>query len=96
MVRVDYDGRLHTVYAAGQAISADVVAGGCGRLPGRRPLVVVDLGSGVGRFSPALAETFGGPAYGVEPSSVMRRVAEEPATDLRCWVTCSFWARRLP
>jgi ubiquinone/menaquinone biosynthesis C-methylase UbiE len=37
---------------------------------------VLDLGSGTGRFTPALAEAFGGPVYGVEPSQKMRAVAE--------------------
>jgi ubiquinone/menaquinone biosynthesis C-methylase UbiE len=36
---------------------------------------VLDLGSGTGRFTPALAETFGGPVYGVEPSGGMRQAA---------------------
>jgi ubiquinone/menaquinone biosynthesis C-methylase UbiE len=81
--RIDYDGRLHTVYAAGRAISSAALAEWMRRFgehaPGRRPLVVLDLGSGVGRFTPALAEAFGGPVYGVEPSSGMRGVAEESA-----------------
>ena len=40
-----------------------------------RPLTVLDLGSGTGRFTPMLADTFGGPTYGVEPSARMRQVA---------------------
>lgn len=80
---VDYDDRLHTVYAAGRAISPEVVAGWmrtfAERVPARRPLAVLDLGCGIGRFTPALAETFGGPVYGVDPSVGMRRVAEESA-----------------
>lgn len=46
------------------------------RLPTRRPLAVVDVGSGTGRFTPALAATFGGPVFGVEPSFKMRMDAE--------------------
>jgi ubiquinone/menaquinone biosynthesis C-methylase UbiE len=46
----------------------------------RNPLTVLDLGSGTGRFTPILAETFGGPVYGVEPSERMRQVAEQTAT----------------
>ncbi|GAA1513832.1 class I SAM-dependent methyltransferase [Kribbella lupini] len=76
---VDYDDRLHSVYAAGRAVDqatvdawmrayADVVRP-------ERPLTVLDLGSGTGRFTGALAETFGGPAYGVEPSARMREQA---------------------
>lgn len=40
-------------------------------LPARRPLSLLDLGSGTGRFTPALAEVFGGPVTGVEPSRKM-------------------------
>ena len=54
-----------------------------GHLPARRPLTVIDLGSGTGRFTPALAEAFGGPVYGVEPAAGMRRAAEADATHPR-------------
>ncbi|WP_433222603.1 class I SAM-dependent methyltransferase [Dactylosporangium sp. CS-047395] len=81
--RVDYDGRQHTVYAAGRALStetarlwADVFAKWGGA---HRPLTALDLGSGTGRFTPILAETFGGPVYGVEPSERMRQQAEATA-----------------
>jgi ubiquinone/menaquinone biosynthesis C-methylase UbiE len=40
---------------------------------------VLDLGSGTGRFAPLLAEEFGGPVYGVEPSDRMRAVAQAQA-----------------
>lgn len=67
-------------YARGRALSPkaiqrymDVLAGA---LPERRPLAGVDLGSGTGRFTPALAETFGGPIWGVEPSEQMRAAAQ--------------------
>jgi ubiquinone/menaquinone biosynthesis C-methylase UbiE len=40
---------------------------------------VLDLGSGTGRFSPLLADEFGGPVYGVEPSDRMRAVAQAQA-----------------
>ena len=49
------------------------------RLPTRRPLKIADVGSGTGRFTPALAEAFGGPVYGVEPAARMRAVAERDA-----------------
>jgi len=42
----------------------------------RRPLSVLDLGSGTGKFTPALADAFGGPTLGVEPSRHMRAIAE--------------------
>lgn len=61
-------------------MSTDAIGGYMRRfaehLPARRPLVGIDLGSGTGRFTPALAETFGGPVFGVEPSERMRAAAE--------------------
>jgi ubiquinone/menaquinone biosynthesis C-methylase UbiE len=41
-------------------------------LPPTRPLTWLDLGSGTGRMTPALAGAFGGPVHGVEPSDRMR------------------------
>jgi SAM-dependent methyltransferase len=52
-------------------------------LPARRPLTGIDLGSGTGRFTPALAEAFGGPVYGVEPAAGMRRAADADAAHPR-------------
>ncbi|ALG08283.1 class I SAM-dependent methyltransferase [Kibdelosporangium phytohabitans] len=76
---VDYSTRLFTGYAAGRALTATTLetwreAFGRGA-PRRRPLAVLDLGCGVGRFSPVLADVFGGPVYGVEPARRMREVA---------------------
>jgi SAM-dependent methyltransferase len=80
---VDYDGRLHAVYAEGRKLAPDGLQVWMGEFakpaPAERPLVVLDLGCGIGRFTPALAETFGGPVYGVEPSERMRRQAMEGA-----------------
>lgn len=77
---VDYDRVQHPNYARGRALPADEIAAYmtafAGYLPARRPLSVVDLGSGTGRFTPALAEAFGGPVWGVEPANGMRAVAE--------------------
>jgi ubiquinone/menaquinone biosynthesis C-methylase UbiE len=79
--RVDYDGHQSTVYAKGRALSPEVMASWMAafarHVSPRRPLSVLDLGSGTGRFSPALADTFGGPVYGVEPSAGMRNAALE-------------------
>lgn len=79
MEKVDYDTRLHAVYAAGRRMSPktlgawmDVFAG---HLPLARPLVWLDMGSGTGRMTPSLAGAFGGPVYGVEPSERMRAQA---------------------
>jgi ubiquinone/menaquinone biosynthesis C-methylase UbiE len=69
------------VYAAGRALSTEMKQVWVGAFSKwaspRRPLTVLDLGSGTGRFTPALAEAFGGPVYGVEPSERMRQVAEQ-------------------
>lgn len=48
-------------------------------LPTHRPLALLDLGAGIGRLTPALATTFGGPVTGVEPSARMRLQAETNA-----------------
>ncbi|MEV4313526.1 class I SAM-dependent methyltransferase [Actinocrispum sp. NPDC049592] len=79
MEKVDYDARLHAVYAAGRQMSPEALhiwmtAFGY-HLPETRPLVWLDLGSGTGRMTPALADAFGGPVHGVEPSDKMREQA---------------------
>ena len=83
MREVNYDDRQHRVYARARAISDETMAEWmrvfARNAPQRRPLTVLDLGSGTGRFTPALAATFGGPVYGVEPSQRMRAAAEEHA-----------------
>lgn len=75
MGKVDYDARLHAVYAAGRRMSpvalrtwTDAFAR---HLPETRRLAWLDLGSGTGRLTPALASAFGGPVYGVEPAAKM-------------------------
>jgi ubiquinone/menaquinone biosynthesis C-methylase UbiE len=79
MKKVDYDARLHAVYATGRQMSPDALHTWMGafarHLPRTRPLVWLDLGSGTGRMTPALASAFGGPAHGVEPSDKMRAQA---------------------
>src|SRR5437763_16500648 len=76
MEKVDYDVRLHAVYADGRQMSPDAVQAWteafARHLPETRPLVWLDLGSGTGRMTPSLANAFGGPAYGVEPAHMMR------------------------
>lgn len=76
MEKVDYDARLHAVYAAGRQMSPDALEtwmeAFARHLPRTRPLVWLDLGSGTGRMTPSLASAFGGPAYGIEPSDKMR------------------------
>src|SRR2546422_830068 len=66
MEKVDYDARLHAVYAAGRQMSDDALQtwteAFARHLPEKRPLVWLDLGSGTGRMTPSLASAFGGPA----------------------------------
>jgi ubiquinone/menaquinone biosynthesis C-methylase UbiE len=79
MAMVDYD-KMASSYDAGRSLSAptinlwlDVFAP---HLEGvRAPLI--DVGSGTGRFSTAIAERFGLPVAGVEPSAGMRDAARE-------------------
>lgn len=77
---VDYDQTQHQTYQAGRellAASRDLWAQAfAARAPAGRPLACLDLGSGTGRFTPLLAEVFGGPVYGVEPFDRMREQAE--------------------
>ena len=79
MEKVDYDARLHSVYAAGRQISPAALdtwmEAFARHLPETRPLVWLDLGSGTGRMTPALSSAFGGPVHGVEPSDKMRAQA---------------------
>jgi SAM-dependent methyltransferase len=51
------------------------ISGFAGLRPHRRPLEGLDVGSGTGRFTPALAPAFG-PVTGVEPSARMRKIAQ--------------------
>ena len=80
---VDYNEHQHRVYAKGRALDAASTELWL-RLyadhgPSVRPARVLDLGSGTGRFTPLLAQVFGGPVYGVEPSDRMRATAEAKA-----------------
>jgi ubiquinone/menaquinone biosynthesis C-methylase UbiE len=81
--RVSYDERQHAQYQRGRELPPGRLAMWIDAFatfaPSARPLAVLDLGSGTGRFTPALAETFGGPVYGVEPAAKMRAVAENSA-----------------
>jgi ubiquinone/menaquinone biosynthesis C-methylase UbiE len=77
--KLDYDERRQAVYALGRAVRPERIAvwmqAFARYLADDRPLTIVDLGSGTGRFTPSLASEFGGPVYGVEPSRRMREVA---------------------
>ncbi|MEU7741009.1 class I SAM-dependent methyltransferase [Nonomuraea sp. NPDC049158] len=88
MRRIDYDTEQYQDYARGRALSErqqQVWISAFGAvLPERRPLVGLDVGSGTGRFTPALARAFG-PVTGVEPSVRMREIAQaqSPHPDVR-------------
>jgi SAM-dependent methyltransferase len=78
-VKVDFNDKLWQSYELGRALPEDSLVAWMDAVARyaapRRPLTVLDLGSGTGRFSPSLAERFGGPVYGVEPAERMREVA---------------------
>ena len=82
MRRVDYDTEQYRDYARGRALDERQlrtwISAFAAVLPERRPLAGLDVGSGTGRFTPALAGAFG-PVTGVEPSVRMREVAEAQA-----------------
>jgi ubiquinone/menaquinone biosynthesis C-methylase UbiE len=79
MKRIDYDTEQYKDYARGRALTGQQLGTWIGAfaavLPERRPLAGLDVGSGTGRFTPALAQAFG-PVTGVEPSVRMREVAQ--------------------
>jgi cyclopropane fatty-acyl-phospholipid synthase-like methyltransferase len=81
--RVDYDRQQHDVSAEGRRLPAETVerwmATFARHLRPERPLEVLDRGPGTGRFTPALADAFGGPVHGVEPSARMWAIAEASA-----------------
>jgi ubiquinone/menaquinone biosynthesis C-methylase UbiE len=82
MKQVDYEVQQYQNYVRGRAMRPEQMAAWtdafAARLPGRRPLNGLDLGSGTGRFTPALAEAFG-PVIGVEPAARMRQIARSRA-----------------
>jgi ubiquinone/menaquinone biosynthesis C-methylase UbiE len=83
MRAVDYDQELYHDYARGRALNQEQLGAWLSAfaalLPERRPLAGLDVGSGTGRFTPSLAQTFG-PAIGVEPSVRMREAAQSSPT----------------
>jgi SAM-dependent methyltransferase len=80
MRRIDYDTEQYQDYARGRALTEEQsrvwINAFEAALPERRPLAGLDVGSGTGRFTPALARAFG-PVTGVEPSVRMREIAQE-------------------
>jgi ubiquinone/menaquinone biosynthesis C-methylase UbiE len=84
MRRIDYDTEQYQDYARGRALNDQQlqtwISAFAAALPERRPLAGLDIGSGTGRFTPALARAFG-PVTGVEPSVRMREIAETHSHD---------------
>lgn len=82
MRAIDYDIEQHQDYARGRALTEEQLRVWVNAfeavLPARRPLAGLDVGSGTGRFTPALAQALG-PVTGVEPAVRMREVAEREA-----------------
>src|SRR5271156_1933670 len=78
MRQIDYDVEQYRNYARGRALTKDQLRAWISAfgsvLPERRPLAGLDVGSGTGRFTPALAQAFG-PVRGIEPSVRMREIA---------------------
>ncbi|MGY0234600.1 class I SAM-dependent methyltransferase [Longispora urticae] len=76
---VNYDDGLYVGYDDGQSLppgtTEQLLAEFTSRAPAHRPLTALDLGAGTGRFSPGLADRFGGTVYAVEPSAQMRALA---------------------
>jgi ubiquinone/menaquinone biosynthesis C-methylase UbiE len=76
---VDYDRRLHCGYVEGSTLPLAAMAAWLNAfsrwVPDRRPLRLADVGSGAGRFTSRLADLFGGPLFGIEPSTKMRALA---------------------
>lgn len=79
MRRVDYDRDQHRVYARGRSQSAELVALWMDLVaehaPRVRPLRVLDLGCGTGRYSGALADRLDARVTAVDPSVKMLEVA---------------------
>lgn len=79
MRRIDYDTEQYRDYARGRALTGQQlqvwISAFGDLLPERRPLAGLDIGSGTGRYTPALTRAFG-PVTGVEPSVRMREIAQ--------------------
>jgi ubiquinone/menaquinone biosynthesis C-methylase UbiE len=86
MTRIDYDTEQYRDYARGRALTEHQlrtwISAFAVQLPERRPLAGLDVGSGTGRYTPALAAEFG-PVIGVEPSVRMRETAQAQHPDVR-------------
>lgn len=76
---VDYNDRLYCGYEQGRALSEAAFRAWSAAvirwLPPHRPLTIIELGSGTGRFTHMLADIGSGLVYAIEPSHRMRKIA---------------------
>ena len=92
--RTNYDTEQYQDYARGRALTKEQMAAWIDAfsdlLPKGRPLHGLDVGSGTGRYAPALASAFG-PVTGIEPSDRMREVAQSQSQhpDVRYLAGCA-------
>lgn len=78
MARVDYDGDVGRNFDLGRPLlpeTAEAWQTAVRPLRPESPFPALDLGSGTGRFSGLLAESFDRPVVGVEPAATMREAA---------------------
>src|SRR5438034_1390159 len=96
MPRIDYDGRIATVYDRGRAVPLDGLAAWRAALahylPPESGLPMLDLGAGTGLFAVALAEWFGVDVIAVEAVATagfapeaLESVPQVTAESLRAW-----------
>jgi len=80
MARTDYDSPFYRHYAEARALPPLTetlwMEAAARHIPLHEGMRILDLGSGTGRFSAALAEAFQAEVLGVEPSDQMRGSAE--------------------
>jgi SAM-dependent methyltransferase len=78
VAKVDYSGRMAVVYGAGRRLPAEAMSAWMDAVSvhlGAADGPILDLGSGTGRFSEALAARFGVTVVAVEPAEGMRQQA---------------------
>ena len=92
MARVDYD-KQSAVYDRGRTLPPEAITAwmlAARRHIGEEAHRVLDLGSGTGRFSIALRDTFGADVIAVEPSAGMRnQAAPKPRDRVRLVGACA-------
>jgi SAM-dependent methyltransferase len=98
VAKADYEGEMAQVYVAGRSLPAESLASWMGALSEHLAgcsAPILDLGAGTGRFSLAIAETFGQPVVAVEPAAAMRGQLQRSDDGPAVWVVAGR-AERLP